>query len=296
MDQKKVDSILSMVDCFQGENKEKKAASKRSFIETIKRILPAHIENKERFALMFEEVVNAKLRDSNVADKSTVLPCVFQSAKFGLYPDPAMGQIYFIPYKGKLTYQLGYKGMIRLCKNGGEIVDVAAELVYKKEVESNQFNYFIDEKGQHFYHKPIFEKERGPRYCGYSYITLKDGKVFFHLMEESRIQDIKKMVLARTPGSPWATALFEPEMAKKTVIRRHCKTLDISPDLRIAIEQEEAVERGEEVKYSAKEIEEVMGDIISKQSGTSQAEEDDSMVPIDQQELPFKDDPPKAAK
>ncbi len=247
-DQAAVKKILSMVDLCG--SKEKKA----SFVEIIKRSLPKHIQNKDRYVMIFEEVVKAKLADPYVTDKKSILPCVFQAVKFGLDCDPAQGLIYFIPYKGKLTYQLGYKGLIQLARNSGQVKDVRAGLVYKND----EWDYYEDERGQHFKYKPTWSEEKGHEICGFSIVTMSDGSCFIHPMETSRIDKIKKMVLQRTPKSPWADSLGEPEMRKKTVIRRHCKTLPMSTEMAQAVEQEEQVERGEIPKYTADEIEGVL--------------------------------------
>jgi recombinational DNA repair protein RecT len=99
----------------------------------------------------------------------------------------------------------------------------------------------------------LAEEERGSEVWVYSCAETREGKVFIHLMESWHVDKIKKIALARTPNSPWANPIYEPEMRKKTAIRRHCKTLDVSPDLQIAIEHEESVERGEIPKYEIPE-------------------------------------------
>jgi recombination protein RecT len=119
-DQKSVNKILSMVELCGGQKK------KDNLIENIKRNIPPHVQNKDRYAFAFQKVVEAQLNNPYVRDSDSIIPCVYQAVKLGLEPDPAFGQIYFIPYDGKLTYQLGYKGLIRLAKNGGSIVDVRA--------------------------------------------------------------------------------------------------------------------------------------------------------------------------
>lgn len=243
-----VERVLRMLDIMPG-SPEQKVEAKKSFEQRIKSMLPSHIKNHELYVAMFEAVVNDKLKDQYVSKKDSILPCVFQAVKFGLYPDPAMGQIYFIPYKGTLTYQLGYKGLIRLALNAG-YKDVSAGRVFQKEVESGDWNYFRDENGDHFRHKPSMEKDRGVEHCVYSIAVDADNIPRIHVMESWHVDEIKKMVLTRTPnGSPWTNPMFEPEMRKKTCIRRHCKTLSLSLELAEAIETEEAIERGEAIKY-----------------------------------------------
>lgn len=246
MAQSNVDRILNMVQLCGGQDKRDK------FVEIVKRSLPHHIKNKDRYVMIFEDVVKQKLSDAYVTDKKSILPCVFQAVKFGLDPDPAMGLIYFIPYKGKLTYQLGYKGMIQMARNSGMVQDVRAALVFEKD----QFDYFEDEKGQHWLHRPSWKREKSKELLGYSVVTMSDGKNFIHTMDSEHIDDIKRMVLARQKGraTPWTDELAEPEMRKKTAIRRHMKTLPCSVEMNTAIEQEERVERGEMQQHKAAEL------------------------------------------
>jgi phage RecT family recombinase len=252
-----VENVLRMVDVMSGKTPEEKRSAKQIFEQRIKSMLPAHIKNHDLYVGMFESIVNDKLKDKYVSNKESILPCVFQAVKFGLYPDPAMGQIYFIPYKGVLTYQLGYKGLIRLALNAG-YKDVSAGRVFQKEVDSGDWDYFRDEKGDHFKHKPSMEKDRGVEHCVYSIAVDSDNTPRIHVMESWHVDEIKKMVLTRTPnGSPWTNPMFEPEMRKKTCIRRHCKTLSLSLELAEAIETEEAIERGETVKYEANAIKDI---------------------------------------
>jgi recombination protein RecT len=249
--------ILSMIDVCGGKE------GKTNFVAIIKRSLPVHIKSVDNFVAMFENVVNSKLADPYITDKSSILPCVFQAVKFGLYPDPAMGQIYFVPYKntgtGKtvLTYQLGYRGMIQLMLNTGKVINIQSHIVYEKDF----FEFWIDENGNHFKFKPVNNHKGDTEMLVCSFATMDNGKCFINKMESERIDEIKKIVLQRTPKSPWANSLYEPEMRKKTVIRNHAKTLPCSLELQTAIDHEEQVERGDFQAIKEEIIDNVMSNV-----------------------------------
>jgi phage RecT family recombinase len=269
-----------MVDLFPGSKPEDKAKGKTAFEARISAMLPAHIKNHQVYVTMFENVVNEQLKNKYVTKKESIIPCVFQAVKFALYPDPAMGQIYFIPYKGVLTYQLGYKGLIRLVLNAGA-KDVTAMRVFQKEVDTGHWSFYRDEKGDHFHHEPMMQKDRGAEYCVYSLIFDADNLPHIHVMESYHVDEIKKMVLARMAGSqsPWTNELFEPEMRKKTCIRRHCKTSPMSLELATAIEAEETIERGETPTYDASQISDVVSGIevpddLMPQSAATKADDE----------------------
>jgi recombination protein RecT len=243
--------ILSMIDVCGGKE------GKTNFVAIIKRSLPVHIKSVDNFVAMFENVVNSKLADPYITDKSSVLPCVFQAVKFGLYPDPAMGQIYFVPYNGKLTYQLGYRGMIQLMYNSGDVLNIQAHRVFTND----KFDFSIDENGHHFKFNPVFDHAEHTEYIVCSFATMKNGKCFVNFMESARVDEIKKIVLQRTPKSPWSNPLYEPEMRKKTVIRNHAKTLPCSLELQTAIDHEEQVERGDFQAIKEEIIDNVMSNV-----------------------------------
>jgi recombinational DNA repair protein RecT len=147
--------------------------------------------------------------------------------------------------------------MIALAHRAG--IRVRAGLVYEKD----SWKYFEDEYGQHFHWVPLLDvknaSERGRELFAFSVFTEANGVQQIHIMESYHIDQIKKLVLARMKGSstPWSDPLFEPEMRKKTCIRRHSKTEPFSVELARAIEHEENDEAGKENKELLPELLEV---------------------------------------
>jgi len=226
---------------------------------TIENCLPAQMRSDAgRYWLVYAKIAQDLVANPAITDKMSVLTCMFNAVKLGLSPDPVFGHIYFIPYAGVLTYQIGYKGMVRLSLNTCDITSVRTGLVYEKD----GWEYSEDEHGQHFRHVPNFSVEPGkdnPERLAYSIFQSKDG-IDIHVMPSYHIDKIKKMVLARTPKSPWANELFEPEMRKKTCLRRHWKLMPMSPEVARVMECEERLERGDVsgFKIAHPELEEVL--------------------------------------
>jgi recombination protein RecT len=200
---------------------------------------------------------------------------MFNAVKLGLNPDPVFGEIYFIPYSGKLTYQIGYKGMIKLSMNSGYVTDVRSDRVFEKDT----WEFYEDEKGQHYKFIPNFAagKDRGKELFVYSVFQKIDGTCSCHIMESYHVDEIKKLSLSRTPKSPWGNDLFEPEMRKKTCIRRHWKNQPKSVEIARAIESEESIERGEILKQQHPELEGIIDEFIDKNNGSQQ---DESVLPV----------------
>lgn len=227
--------------------------------EQVINVMPSHFKkDHKRYMQMYVSLANKFMQDEKVTNKPSILSCLFNAPALGLNPDPVFGHIWFIPYKGVLTYQIGYKGMVQLSFNSGKIRNVRANLVY----ENDEFDYYEDEKGQHYIHRPKFG-ERGKEICGYSiFEDYMRGFPHFHVMETSHIEGIKKLVLARMKDkkTPWKDPLFEPEMRKKTVIRRHWKTEPMSAEIAEAITHEENTENG--IVDAPEEIEEKIEKIL----------------------------------
>ena len=78
----------------------------------IAKALPANI-TPERFTRVVLNAVNTT-KDLMNCDPMSFLGAMMSSAQLGLEPNTPLGQAYLIPYKGKATFQLGYKGLLDL--------------------------------------------------------------------------------------------------------------------------------------------------------------------------------------
>jgi recombination protein RecT len=267
--QMQTNKILSLVDVIGSEQRFK------LYKNTVEKVLPSH-ENKDRYWMLYAKIAQEWLNNQKVTDKQSVLTCMFNAVKLGLNPDPVFGEIYFIPYSGKLTYQVGYKGMIKLSINSGFVRDVRSGLIYEKDT----WIYEETEKGQVFKFSPNFlaGKDRGKEIFGFSIFEKKDGSCSACVMESHKIDDIRADVLARMRGAstPW-TGKFADEMRKKTVIRRHWKMQPKSVEIAQVIEHEEAIERGEEYKVNHPELEGIIDDLIDQSQ-----QQQEEVLPMDE--------------
>lgn len=223
---------------------------------TIMKVLPES-ENFTRYWLMYYKIAQEQLASPYVTNKLSVINCMFNAPKLNLNPDPVFGEIFFIPYKGVLTYQIGYKGMIKLAENTGKVSNVRAGIVYEKD----KWEFWEDENGQHYKFQPSLQlSDRGKEVFVYSIFTDATGKPNVHVMESSHVEKIKAIVIARMNGkkTPWQDPLFEPEMRKKTCIRRHWKYEPKSAEVARVIDYEEKIERGEKFKDLHPELEEII--------------------------------------
>jgi recombinational DNA repair protein RecT len=148
----------------------------------------------------------------------------------GLEPDGRRAHL--VPYKDECTLLLDYKGIAELVRRYADVVHIHCDVVG----ENDHFEYRFGTGGK-LEHVPSIS-DRGRIYCAYSYVRLKDGSEEFDVMGTEDIERTRSRSRAANDG-PWVTDWNE--MAKKTVFRRHSKTLPLSPDLRDAIEHDDEV-------------------------------------------------------
>ncbi|WP_180980996.1 recombinase RecT [Pseudovibrio exalbescens] len=192
--------------------------------------LPSHV-NAERFK---RNVINAFKENPKLArcDGMDVFYEIMGVAALGLYVDRHLGEAYLIVGKGdKPQARLGYRGLIKLAKQSGEIKSFTAGSV--RENDSVEF-----ERGSEtfFRHKYDLFADRGDLRAYYAVVKFANGETDFETMtveETHKIRDRsdgwRAFKADKIKSTPWATD--EEEMAKKTVVRRLIKRLPQSPEM-----------------------------------------------------------------
>lgn len=170
-------------------------------------------------------------------DPVSLVGAVIQSAQLGLEPDGVLGQAYLIPYKQKVQFQPGYKGLLVLARRSGEISAVEARVVHAKD-------HFVYEFGLKpvLEHKPTTAEDRGDVTFVYVIVRLKDGAVQWDVMTAAEIEQHRRQYSRAADDGPWVTAW--EEMAKKTVLIRVLKLSPASIELQRAVALEEHAQAG----------------------------------------------------
>lgn len=164
-------------------------------------------------------------------DPMTVLNSVMTLAELGLSPGP-LGDAYLIPFKNGKTQRyecqliIGYRGMVTLARRSGQISTITAEVV--REGDEWEFELGLDAKLRHV---PKAKADATIR-LAYALVKFKDGSHQICVMTKDEIDGIRRRSRAAGSG-PWVSDYAE--MAKKTVIRRLCKLLPLTPELETAI-------------------------------------------------------------
>ncbi len=156
-------------------------------------------------------------------EPQSIINAVTNIARTSITLNPVMRLAYLIPRKGKCILDFSYMGMISLLKNNGNILKINAYIVFEDE----DFKHDIVENI--IYHTPRYAKteaEHNKREVlgVYSVAKLPNGEIDYCFMPNWEVEKVKSSSTGSShPSSPWNN--WKDEMIKKTVIKRHFKTL-----------------------------------------------------------------------
>lgn len=224
-----------------------------------KMVLPSHIK-PEQFQRTIITAVQADPELLNADRQSLILACM-KAAQDGLLPDKREAAL--VVYKENknvngqwiekkvVQYLSMVYGLRKKILQSREVTDIKASVVYRREVMDGHFIY---EEGTEamLRHKPILdlseeEADDSQIVAAYSMATYKDGTKSYEVMRRFEVDKVRECSQTgatkdrkgrpRTPKGPWVD--WYPEQAKKTVMRRHSKTLPQSGDIVAPIDVEE---------------------------------------------------------
>jgi recombination protein RecT len=238
--QKAIDQKQTATPSTTGIDPYKKAQS------YLKAMLPAITEalpkskgmDAERLSRMTLTTLktNPKLLECSI---ESLLGAVLQSAQLGLEPN-LLGSCYFIPYKGTVSFQIGYKGLIDLVTRKGEVVNIVAQEVRKGDTFHYEFG-----RNETLKHIPAANSERGEIEYFYAYANMKNGGFAFQVMHISEIEKIRDEYSISykfdKSNSIWVKH-FE-SMAYKTVIKKLIKYLPISVETQEAVSYDGTIKK-----------------------------------------------------
>jgi recombination protein RecT len=219
--------------------------------------LPKHI-TAER---MMRVALTAFGRNPLLAKCSATSICgaLVQASILGLEPDGMSGECFLIPYWStkvggyECSMQAGYKGLVKLARNSGEISMIDAQPIH----ENDEFSF---QKGSEtfWFHRWDPRKDRGPIYGYWAGYKLKDGGANFEYMSVAEIEDHRdrysqgayrkergQFVLengAKVLQGPWKDS---PDwMFRKTPLVQVLKLAPKSIELRTAMTLQNSVDAG----------------------------------------------------
>lgn len=140
----------------------------------------------------------------------------YEAATLGL-PVNKLGLAYLVPRGNEVKLEIGYRGLIQLVVSTGYVFDVSTEIVYSNDY----FKQLLGSKPR-IDHEPA-QGERGQPIAVYAIARLANGLTKQVVMSKEQVEKIRNTCSANPNGSTWVK--HWEEMAKKTAIKRLCKTL-----------------------------------------------------------------------
>jgi recombination protein RecT len=181
----------------------------------------------------------------SACDPRSFLLALLKCSRAGLYPDGR--EAHLIPFKNEVQAIFDWKGLVALANRAGYLV--TAKLVH----QNDEFSVEEDDGCGHtkVVHKVDYRNPRGELQAVYSRAIRSDGQVDYEIMTAEEVEQIRQRYSRAKDSTPWT--LSWGEMAKKTVIKRHSKRWDMSPEIRQAInaDDDSATELGQQPKISA---------------------------------------------
>jgi len=171
------------------------------------------------------------------ADRNTLYAACMKAAQDGLMLDNKEAALVVFNTKvndqwvQKVQYMPMVAGIVKKVLQSSEVSSISAHVVK----ENDSFDYWNDEAGTHFIHRPEFKGQRGDSYLCYAIAKLKDGSVQMEVLTK---EDIEKVRASSKTGTNKSTGeeqgiwkQWRDEMWKKTALRRLCKYLPSTTEL-----------------------------------------------------------------
>lgn len=177
----------------------------------------------------------------------SILSCIVEASSLGLEIGGATGQAFMVPYAGRATFQLGYKGMIALAHRSGEIGFISARVV--RPSDRFEYEYGTSER---LIHVPNLAGWKEDWICAYATARMTNGTTKIAVLgrdeileaHRERSQGWQAFLKGWTKSTPWSTD--EASMAAKTMVRVLIPQLPLSIEAHEAFARDEAMDRGYE--------------------------------------------------
>ena len=183
----------------------------------------------------FTRIVLTNVRQSPrlmACNPMSLLAAVMQAAQLGLEPGNGLNEAHLVPYGNEVSFQLGYRGAVKLATNGDVVRSIYAEAVYAGE-------HFRVRMGTEpgIDHLPDFSVAGRGTFAAmthvYAVATLANGERQFVAMGKAEVEQHRDRYskAASKKESPWSDELGAVEMAKKTVVLRLSKLLPLTAEV-----------------------------------------------------------------
>lgn len=192
--------------------------------EEVQKVIPKEIALEAM--LRVGRSVASDPKFANVDPKSFLL-ALLKCSRAGLYPDGR--EAHLIAFGREVQAIFDVKGICALAGRAGILVTP------KIVLEKDEFEVQEDDGAgkTKVTHRADYRKPRGEIQVVYSRAVMPNGAVDYEIMSADEVEHVRQTFSRAKDSTPWKNSWGE--MAKKTVIKRHSKRWDMSPELRQAL-------------------------------------------------------------
>jgi len=202
-----------------------------SMREQLQMALPPHVDLNK----FLRVAITALQQNPNLLEleRTSLFASIVTAAQLGLMPDAQLGEAYFMPFKGKVQLVPGYRGLIKLARQG-DIGHVEAEVI----CVNDRVEYVLGDESR--FTAEVSWQNRGEMVAVYAVAKYRDGSIAARtVMSKEEVDEIR----AKSPnanGPAWKD--HYEEMAKKTAVRRLAKYMPLTTDAQQAFRVSELTE------------------------------------------------------
>lgn len=185
--------------------------------DKLQALLPQHMK-ADRLITVALTAFNKEPKLLACSIESTYL-ALRQAAEVGLEIGGALGHGYLVPMGRECTFIPGYRGLIHLARQSGEVADVYAHVVHENDKFEVTLGYHED-----IIHIPVLKGNPGEVVAAYAVAILPGGQRHLEVMTKSQLEAVKVFSKGGLAAKHWE------EWCRKTVVRRLVKYLPLSPE------------------------------------------------------------------
>lgn len=250
------------------------------FKNHLMKVLPSGVTIDRHVAVALEQV-RTNLKNGQGLHPMSIINAVYNAGSMGLSFNPAAKEAYFVPFGSVCTMIVGYKGLIKMCKNAG-MENMTSKVIY----EADDFDYEEEDGVVTYRYRPSFDEDRGNPICVLTVAYMENGDKDARVLPYHKVLKIKKAAKSKNIWNQ-----HEEEMAQKTAIRRHCNQLPQSfddPNLQSVIKMDEMMEVNKPILDTPEAIKDMEDDdyedIVEsmKDADTPQSSKPEVTVPVEE--------------
>lgn len=185
-------------------------------------------------------------------DFSTILGALMTCAQLGFRPG-VLGEAYIVPYAGRATFVVGYRGLVQLCHRTGKLRSITARTVGERD----EFSLVYTEDRDRLSHTPYLGDDPNPPRYYYARAVLTNGGASMTRPTTVARMVAHRDIYAKAKNGPWYQPVGSREfqgMAHKTELRRLCPLLPMTAELAVALATDGGVRTDPSPTVNAAEV------------------------------------------